>query len=349
MAAPGKSGTDWLKNQTKKIGDGAKLPVDEVRAAIVQVEAWLQSHDVQYAPPAQVPLHLIDEKRSRTNQARRDAIVAESVDRFATAMKAGAAFPPIVCFVNGGKLVIIDGNNRQAAAKKAAKESLLGIIVAEDTPSEMIQLLTVEANAHHGVTPELSWRLQQAFHLVSIGFNDIQAAASAGVTVQQIRAARQVQEADARARALKISGFNGLPISMRQVLSPVKDDAVFFQASKVALDTGMTTDEVREMIRHCKTLGAEGARVEYIGSVAKTRGIEAATRKAVGRAIHRVSSPKTALVTGIGQLMKVDEAALARQIVTVHDRDLVMQRLKLLEEKLLALQVAVDQLAELEG
>lgn len=348
MAPVAKTGTDWLKGQTRKMSDGAELPVSEQEAAAVGVEAWLQSHGVRYAPPLQIPMLLIDEKRSRANQARRDAIVADSVDRFAAALKTGAEFPPIVCYINGGKLTIIDGNNRQAAARKAGKESLLGIVIAEDTPSELIQLLTVEANAHHGVTPELGWRVQQAFHLCSLGFTDVQAAQAAAITVSQLQAARRLREADQRAAAMKILRFNEIPTYGRQALAVLKDDAVFYQAARCAIDTGMIIEEIRDMIRGIKAQNSEGARIEYIGTIAKERGLEQAARRVMNKSLNRVSSPKQALVTGIGKLLKVDEAALVRAISTRHDRDLLNQRLEAVADKVLAIQVALEQLKDMD-
>jgi ParB-like chromosome segregation protein Spo0J len=344
-----KTGTEWLKNQARKVSEGAELPVSHEIASAVEVEAWLQRHAVRYSPPTAVPMALIDEKRSRANQARRDPIVVESVERFATAMRAGAPFPPIVCYIDGGKLVIIDGNNRQAAARKAGKDLISGIVIAEDTPSELIQLLTVEANAHHGVTPELSWRLQQAFHLCKLGFTDAQAAEAASVSIPQLRSGRAVLEADQRARRMKISYFTDLPNQARQSLGVLKDEAVFFQAAKVSISTSMNAEQIRQMVRDVKALPSEGARIEFIGTVAEQRGIEAATRKALGKAVNRVSSPQMALVSGIGKILKVDEAALVRNIVTVHDRDLVAKRCKLLEDKLLAILVALEQCADMEG
>lgn len=342
------TGTDWLKSQVRKIGEGDVLPVSAGRATSIEVEEWLQRKGVQYAPPSLIPMGYIDEKRSRANQARRTAIVDDSVDRFAVRMRADESFPPIVTYVSGGKLIIIDGNNRQAAARKAGKDSIFGIVIADDTPSELIQLLTVEANAHHGVTPELAWRLQQAFHLCSLGFSDTHAAEAAAVTVNDIRKARQIQEADQRARSLKIEGFQGLPQTMKTLLVVLKDEAVFYQAAKTAIDTGMTGEEVRDMVRIVKTLPSEGARIEHIGGVAKERGLEAAMRKAIRREGYRVSSPKQSLVTAIGKLLAVDAAALARQIVTTHDRDEVNRRIRLLEEKVLELQVAMDTLSGME-
>lgn len=348
MAAVPRTGTDWLKSQTRRVGDGRPLPVAAPVAVTVEVEAWLQRHGIQYAPPAAIPMPVIDEKRSRANQARRDALVSDSVDRYATAMRNGAAFPPIVTYPAGGRLIIIDGNNRQAAARKAGLDTIIGIVIAEDTPSELIQRLTVEANVRHGLTPELAWRIQQAFYLCKLGHTDQAAAESAAVSIQQLRSARSVQEADQRARALKIANFADLASTSRQALGVLKDEAVFYQAAKVAVETSMTAEEIRDMIREVKSLPSEGARIEHIGAVAKTRGIERATRKALGKAINRVSSPKQTLVSGIGKILAVDEASLVRQTLTSHERDQINHRLRLLDRKLATIRVAMSTLADLD-
>lgn len=346
MEAP-KSGTDWLKSQTRRISEGGALPVDARRAAAMEVERWLQGREVHYAPPTAIPLDLIDERRSRKNQARQEAIVTESVERFSAAMRGGDVFPPIVVFAEGGKLIIIDGNNRQAAAKKAGRDTIDGIIIAADTPGELIQLLTVEANARHGVTPDPAWRLHQAVYLTSIGHNADTAAAVCGVSPSAISNYKAIQQAERRADALRINGFTALPVSHRLGLARIKDDPVFYQAAKLVISTGMTQSEVGALLRHFRALASEGARIDYIGSLAKEREVEAAVRKATGKAAARVSSPKTGLVTGIGMLLKVDPAALIRQIVTSNDRDLITARVKQLEDKLLEIQVAMDSLKDL--
>lgn len=344
VAQTARTGTEWLRSQSRKVSDGPELPVSATTAASVEVEAWLQRHGVQYAPPTHIPMGLIDEKRSRGNQARKDAIVADSVERYATAMRSGAKFPPIVCYPLGGRLVIIDGNNRQAAARKANHDTIFGIVIAEDTPSELIQLLTVEANAHHGLTPDMSWRLQQAFHLCSIGFTDQAAAEAASISIAQLRNARAARDADQRARALKVHGFADISQAAKQALSALKDDAVFYQAAKLAVDTSMTSEEIREMTRAVKTQGSEGARIEYIGQLARTRGIERATKRALSKTLARVSSPKHSLVTAVGKILAIDPAALVRQVVTTTDRDLLDQRLRDLQKKLIAIQVAMTTL-----
>lgn len=345
-------GTDWLRLQSKRVGEGKEQEVSPEEAAAALVEDWLQRHEVAYAPLTAIPMDLIDEKRSRTNQARRDSIVTDSVDRYANALRNGAVFPPIVVFPLGGRLVIVDGNNRQAAARRVGREFIQGFVISEETPSELIQLLTIEANAHHGVTPDTGWRVAQAFQLVSLGYTDQQAADAVNVNVTAVRVARAVQDAEARARKMKVNGFAELPVAMKQTLGTVKDDPVFFQAVKVALSTGMSLEQTREMTRMVKAIPSEAQRIDAIAAIAKERGLEAATKKALGKTSgpgRRTHSPKTQLVSGIGMLVSVDESALMKAILTKRDRDMVSERLKQLLAKVQAFQGAVNALAIPDG
>jgi ParB-like chromosome segregation protein Spo0J len=346
--APSRGASDWLRRQAQKVNTGAEPAVPLDAAAASKVEAWLRRHKVAYAPVCMIPMSLIDEKRSRNNQARRDPIVADSVDRFAAAFRADAVFPPIVCYPFGSRLTIIDGNNRQAAAKRAGKDAISGFIIAEDTPSEVITLLTVEANAEHGVTPDITWRIEQAHQLVSLGFTDTAAAEATAISVATLRTNRMQREAERRAKSLKIAGFDALSAMARQKLGTLKDEPVFYQAAHTAVSTAMTTEDVREMVAEVKKRTSEAAKIEYIGQVAKDRGIEQATAKAVGRAVSRVNSPKQAFVTGAGQLLKLDPAAFVRQIRTHSELKVVNERLLTLQEKVLELLVALEQATDLE-
>lgn len=337
---------DWLRRMARKVDEHDTLAVEEDVAAATQVEAWLQRRGIKYAPPTAIPMHMIDTKRSRLNQARRDPIVTESVDRFATAMKQGRFFPPIVCYPLGSKLVIIDGNNRHEAAFRAKREHIYGIIIDETTDGDMIQLLTVEANASHGVTPPLDWRIRQAFHLVSIGHDDDTAAEAAGITLLQLRNSRAQQQAENRAKALRIHGFQDVAGTSKQLLNVIKLEPVFFAAASLTVEENLVSEQVRDMCRAIK-LGRNEA--DQLGIVAEQRRMlvaEGAAKKAVNK---RVNSPKNALVAGIGLLNNLNTEALVGQIRTIHDRDLIKNRLEEVVEKILEIQVEMEkQLKDME-
>lgn len=342
---PKPEATDWLRRQARKVEEHSTLAVSEETASAIQVEAWLQRRGVKYAPPTGIPMSMIDEKRSRQNQARREPLVQESVDRFANSFRAGTPFPPIVVYPLGNRLVIVDGNNRHEAAKRAKVEYIYGIIIDPTTDGDLIQLLTVEANRSHGVTPPVEWRIRQAFHLVSIGHSDEMAAEAAGITIVQLRNARAAQEADQRAKALRIAGFSDLPATTKQYLNGIKLEPVFHAAAVLAADAKLTIEQVRDICRKVKTGRSEGEQLAILAEQHQQLVAESAVKQALSK---RVSSPKNSLVSGIGLVMKVDPRALVNQIRTVNDRDIIANRLRELVDKILEVQVELETLKDME-
>lgn len=332
--------TNWLRNQTRKIDTQTELAVSEQVAAATEVEAWLQRRGVKYAPPTGIPMAMIEEKRSRGNQARKDPLVVESVERFATAFRAGKPFPPIVVYALGNKLVIIDGNNRHEAAKRAKLNFIHGIVIDAQTDGDLIQLLTVEANATHGVTPPLEWRIKQALHLMTLGHPEPVAAEAAGVTALQIKNARSAQEADARARALRITHFSDLSQSVKVILNVMRAEPVFHAIAALAAEQKIGTEIARDIVRAVK-LGKSEA--EQLAIVAE-KAAEYETAEAINRAMKRgPSSPKNALASACGLFSKCDTNGLIKQILTIHDRDVILNRLSEAVDKILEIQVAIEE------
>lgn len=337
---------DWLRKQTRKIDEHDSLPVDEETGSATQVEAWLQRRGVRYAPPTGIPMHMIDTRASRQNQARRDPIVTESVERFTQAYRQGRSFPPIVVYARGSRLVIVDGNNRHEAAFRAKRDFIYGIVIDEKTDSDVIQLLTVEANASHGVTPPLDWRIKQAFHLCSIGHADDVASEAAGISIQQLRNARGASEAESRAKILRIHGFVELPSTSKLYLNGIKLEPVFYAAAQLAADQKLSIEQVRDLCRAVKTGKTESDQLAIVAQQHKLLVAENAAKKAMTK---RVNSPKNTLVAGIGLIMNLDPGALISQIRTVNDRDIIKNRLRDLEDKLLEVQVAMEELKDMEA
>ena len=338
-------GQEWLKSQTRQVSERSDLAVSEQTASAVEVEAWLQRRGVKYAPATGIPMHMIDKRRSRQNQARRDPIVPESVEWFTSAFRAGRPFPPIVVYPVGQKLVIIDGNNRHESAERAKLQFIQGIIIDEKTDSDLIQLLTVEANSSHGVTPPLEWRVRQAFYLVDLGHPDDLAAEAAGITLTQLRNARAAREADARAKKLGVYGFSEISATAKQYLNGLKLEPVFHAAARLTAGSRLSLEQV---IGLCRSVKKGNSEAEQLAIVEEHRGLldlENNIKKAEKRG---VSSPKQVLVSGIGMITKCDPVALVNSIRTVHDRDTIKARLQEAEDALLEIMVAVEQLKNME-
>ncbi len=338
--------TDWLRKQSRRIDEQTETAVSEEEASAVTVEAWLQRRGVKYAPAALIPMALIDTKRSRQNQARRDPIVQDSVDRFTQFMKQGRPFPPIVLYQYGNKLVVVDGNNRHEAAGRAKKDHILGIIIDPTTDGDLIQLLTVEANSAHGNTPPVEWRIRQAQSLTQRGHSDADAAEAAGVTLLQLKNARSAAEADGRARKLGIYGFAELSQTHKKDLNVLRSDPVFLAAGRLVASKRLNHESTKNLIREIKSCRSEADQLKVIETATKAHELEQATKKAMKKG---VSSPKNSLVAGIGLVLKCDPAALVNQIVTPHDRDVIRKRLREAEDAILEIQVAMEKLDHLEA
>jgi hypothetical protein len=345
VSTPSKSGTDWLKQQSQRAATAtpSEPACDPMDAEDAKTEAWLKSYGVKYAPKAQLPLGLIDEKRSRQNQARATAVVPESVDRFRIALKAGKYLGAIVVYQDGNRAIIVDGNNREEAHRKENAQFIWAFVIDPNTPSAVIDRLTVSANLRHGVTPDPKYRIKQAHYLVTAhGLSIDVAAGDAGVSPTQVRNFQATLRADARAKDLKISGFDTLASTARQDLGRITNDPVFLAAGRCALETKMTADDVKLFVRDVKAFRSEGEQLAYIGEVQAKRKIEQDAAKTHGRTTGRIASPQHSLATSIGKIMAIDVNSLARSVLTDLDRQEIIKRTTLVGERLIEIQIALE-------
>lgn len=342
----GSSG-EFFRAASRRIGKGQEEAVPVAEALFSQVKNWLNGHGVECSPAMEIPMGFINETGSRNNQAREEAIVAESVERYATAMKTGAVFPPIVGYYVAAKFMIIDGNNRHQAAKKAGFETIPGVIIPADTPSELITLLTIEANANHGVRPDHHWQIEQAFQLLGLGYDMKRTAAALSISPNTITAAKAARDADQRARQMKIAGFGELPQTCKQLLNPLgNDEQIFYNAATVAVRTEMNSTEVRDMVRDIKAQKTHAGRLEVIAKISEDRAHRAAVKKSMGKP---VSSPLIALSSSAGKFLKIDPNKLARQILTASDRDRMLRYVEDMGTQAIEIMTALEKLTDLDA
>lgn len=306
-----------------------------------EVEIWLQSFGVSYSTLLDLPISMIDIKGSLSNQARAEAIIQESVDRFATALTNGATFKPVIGYKQGNSVLLIDGNNRCAAYVKARREIIPAYVVHPDTPSEVIHAMTVAANTMHGETPGASWRIKQAEFLTSLGYPLDEACRLANVKVSQLQVHQRAERATARAKSLRLSGFTELPTNQRVKLGAIPSDPVFLQAARVVIDTGMSVTETEVLLREIKASPSESLQNAVIARVVLERKLEAKNRAALARP-PRIKSAKTSLITGLGKIMAADPGGLARMVLTDMERIEMKKRLERAADHILELQIALE-------
>lgn len=325
--------------------DAEPVRMTQAEATGVALTKWLDGHGVVHSGVQTISMALIDTKASRDNQARLVPLVPASVERFTVAMRRGDLFPPIILYFKGNRLVILDGNNRHEAATKAGHKTISGIIISPDTPSEMIQLLMVEGNTKHGETPPLEWRLRQAQGLVGQGYSTADAAEACGVTVSQYNLATAADKAIARATRMGVQGFDQLGKTLMQRLGALRDDAVFHAAASVVVETKMSGEEVSALVNDLKRKGSEKERLSLLGELSDNHRVRTASASALsrnGNAKGGMGSPKTAVATAVGKLIKVDPVALRRSVLTELEHAEVKKRLEAAAEHILTLQIALE-------
>lgn len=324
--------------------DAAPVP-----STVCAVAHWLESRDVGYRGPMRIPLDRIDERESKKNQARPEALIPEIVDRYSVAMKKGDKFPPIVVYVRNQRLVIIDGNNRVASARKAGVTEIMGYAVDLQTSSEMIALLTVEANAKHGTPTTNEWRVHQALDLVKMGVTQEMASDAAGLRVKTLQTHVAAAKADERAKVLVLkTKWGDLPVGSRARLNTIRDDAVFVAAANCVIDNDMPGAEVDIMVRDIRGAGSEADRLEVVSRMMRRLTLERATKVAVGKQGRSIPNAKMNLTTGIGKVMGFDVSSVRDVFRTSFERAEIYQRCEEAVFRLMEIQEEITRLTKAE-
>lgn len=311
-----------------------------------EVENWLKARGANFLRCMLIPVENFDERASRNNQARPTPIVPEKVDQYAMAMRRGEKFPPLIAYRKGENsttFILISGNNRLASAKKAGIPSMPTYVLASDTKDELILLLTVEANARHGAEIPLEWRVKQAVNLMAAGWKQDESCAAAQISPTALHTYKKALEADERADRMKITNFSQIGPRHKTSLQGLKLDNVFMQAAIVAVTNEMSLSDVQQMVRELKALPSEAEQVAHIHMVSDERRKISEQQKLLKRKSHIVNNPKQSLITGIGKVMHTDGPTLVRTLVTDVEKQEIWDRLGKLADKVLELQVLVEE------
>ncbi len=307
-----------------------------------QVYAWLDGHGVAHSKARRVPVGAINEQASRRNQARAESLDKDVVDRYATAVRAGETFPPVVGFLKGGKFQLIDGNHRDSAHRKAGADEIWLIEVDGETPSELIYLLTAEANTRHGAPTTTEWRAHQAVHLAALGFSQDTIAESLGVSKSVINGAIKADEAARRAVGLGLRRFSELRSSQQTRLSTITNDHVF----KAVYDLAIATDwsagaDFNKFVSDVNRAKSEAEALRLVATRREEREEEIRAREAVGKPKKSLPSYRTRVVTAIGAVQSLDPEMVSSVFMTDSERTEMADRFAAASLKLMELEEAV--------
>ncbi len=289
-----------------------------------RTEDWLTSRGVKFSPARLIPLGKIKHAESRHNQARAEALTSEVVDRYTTAVKAGETFPPIVVYKSGSGFMIVDGNHRDEAHVRASCPSIAAYEIDPATSTDLVELLTVEANVRHGQPTDTAWRLRQAIHLIATGKSMELVTSATGVTKSQIDVAKRIGKADERAHRMGLYGWTNLNALQRQNLATISSDPVFAACAEVVIDTSMTGVDIATLTRQIRAAASEADALRIVGEVGDQRRTHKSSLKNGQR--NRMHNPRTRVLTALGAMNALVAGELPRIFKTEDERKEVARR-----------------------
>lgn len=286
------------------------------------VEKQLADKGVSYTLD-EIPIEMFDEERSRNNQARiASPLVPSVVETYVAAMNRGDEFPPLLSYLaKSGKYIVIDGNHRLSAAKAAKVEKLWSYVVDPTTPSEMITMLTYEANTKHGLPTSEQERARHAVYLIENAGESIKhAAARMNLSTEFLSRHYNKIRADNRA------GENGIPDARWHELKPaararlnaLTADETFKAATEYTVKARLTTEETDKLVVRLNRVGSTADQLKTINEEEQAnagRIQDVVTGKLRPRQ-QTLSGPRRTLYNGWTQINAVasSETALKRLV-----------------------------------
>lgn len=276
-----------------------------------EIEAWLDVHGVAWEFDPVMPVESIDFDASLANQARLEALDEEAVERYSADMERGDVFPAVIIRRVGKagarteKRILVGGNHRTAAARRAKRETLPAYIVKGDTAA--IVRLMYEDNRRHGLPLGEEERVLAALHLIEMGDAPSEAARTLGLTHTKVAQAHGAREADRRAAQLGVDRFDKIPRSLKWRLQAIPHDRVFAYASTLTLDLGLSQKECYDLVTAVNTGADEQAAFEVLAS--QEQALEANARARVGTTTRHTA--KGRLISSLGIIKAISPAEVA--------------------------------------
>ena len=217
-----------------------------------QTENWLDERGLKggYAYEQDMPLSAFDFEESQRNQARNKAIDPDLKDRYVIAWKNGETFPPVIAHNLNGKLIIVDGNHRLAAAEEAGVTEIDTYIIHRASDNNIISL-TYEANVRHGQATAEPERVRHAVRMVRRGAKPSVAARNMNVSVSKVTNLVREMEAEDRISELNINikDWNELHVKIRLKLHSIALNDVFREAYKLTRAASLSQNQVNQLVQ----------------------------------------------------------------------------------------------------
>lgn len=275
----------------------------------------------------ELELDTLDVAASLANQARLESLNEEAVERYQADMERGDIFPPILVHrrktKRGEKLVILGGNHRTAAARKAKRKHLSAYVIEAD--GDAVLRLMYEDNRRHGLPPTDEERVMAAQHLMEIGDTIHEAARAVGLGIPKLRQHLDVVLADQRAAQFSLPKWRALPLVHRYRLGQIRYDRVFEKAARLTSVAKLRQGEVFDLVTLVN--GAETV----------TESLDRLTdhRKLLGNRVRgeeeqpgRSTTAKRKLISAMQEIRMIDPLEAAEGFTTADQRNVVSEQIK---------------------
>lgn len=224
-----------------------------------RVEQWLTEQAVEWVYEEIVPLQNFDRERSLKNKGRMTALNDDAVERYTLDMKRGSQFPALIAFWDDKKkLILITGNNRLEAARRAGRTHLDAYCLDVEHPA-VIERLTRTANNIEGVGIDADERMLHAIELVrNHGYVATTAAAECRISYDVLK--DRLRADDVQRRLLRVGAADKASQVHSRTLSRmarVQSDVVLVALADLAADAKLSSSQVQTLVEDVLAAGSE--------------------------------------------------------------------------------------------
>ena len=263
-------------------------------SASAQTESKLAARHVHFVLEPNLDIKQIRDVEGNQVRLSEHRAPKATVDRYAEQMKAGAVFPAIV--VND-RYEIVDGNSRWMASRRN-KRKTIAAYVCSDLSALQARSLSVELNQSHGLS--MTEEELRAFITGAVEEGQVLDAKAysriTGVKASTLTRWVAAKHFDMRAGrdGLAIGQLKDLPDSVRAALNVAKLEAVFVQATALAVDAKVPTAQLRTIITEANGAPSEAEALAVVARARAARSEDIKTiasgfkssRRSKGSALH---------------------------------------------------------------
>lgn len=317
----------------KKSGNNGGFTVEQLK-----VKNWLDKHGIKEYELVNLSLTDVDREESLKNQSRVSTpVIGEAVERYATAMKKGDIFPPVVVFSKPPRSkkphnVLIDGNQRYHGAEAAGRNSIEAFRLNGISERD-ITILTFAANVEHGMPSSEKDRMVHAEYLVqTAGLQSAEAARMLGLAENKVQKMMHIRELERRLIDLGVRQ----PITPRskERLAAIRNDVVLIDVVDFMNEYQVDDYELSAVVTKVNKKRNEADQLEVVNEERAIRGPSKKTATPEPKAARSLNGV-------LGRLLSFDPERLENSRMSDEYKDILLERISSAVEHLKAVKKSI--------